>query len=305
MLTAGQLALRRTGITAGDVRALVGEDPYSRTAHDVFIAKTLVDAPFEESEAMSLGNELEPMVIRRLAAKRGLHVVRREPDRMTVVHPEHPTHIATPDAWLAPSAFHPAEAIAEVKVVGMHNAHEWGEPEGDAPDWVIIQATWQAHVTSMPLVHVGALIGTEVRPFVVRPDPDLEEALIEAADRFWTDHVLPRKPPPVDGSEGAKRMLRAVWPRERRHMLRAGPEIEQLARQYFEANRTKQSAEAAAELARQQLAEIVGEHEGIAGDGWRLLLRWQEPCEVAASSRAGYRRFDLRPVKAAKGSRAA
>jgi len=296
-LTAAQRAIRRSGITASDVRALVGEDPYGRTAHDVYVSKVHEEEPLAESEAMALGNELEPIILRRLARKIGLYLLRRDPDTLTVRHRVHVTHVATPDAFLAMTAVHGVEALGEVKAVGLHNAHDWGPSGEELPDWVTIQATWQAYVADVPLVHVGALIGTDVRVYRVVPDPELVAVLVEAADRHWTDHVVPRLPPPVDGSEGARRMLRARWPRERLDVLRAGAPAEALARRYFEASRSKASAEAAAELARQQLMELVGEHAGIVGDGWRLNLKWQEPCVVAASRRNGFRRFDLRAVK--------
>jgi predicted phage-related endonuclease len=296
-LTDHQLSVRRSGVTATDMRALTGLDPYGRTPHDVFVSKVLGDGPFKESEAMSLGNELEPIVIRRLAQKIGRHPLRLDPNTLTRRHPDHPTHIATPDVFFAESAVHDPDSIGQVKVVGGHGWYEWGA-DGDAlPDWVVVQCAWELHVTGMPVEHIGALCGTEVRTYAIQPDTDLEGSLVEAADKFWTDHVEPRKPPAVDGSEGSGRMVRRLFPRDTGPIIQANAEAEGLARQYFELSRDIKGRTGQLENVKQLLALACGPASGLTGDGWRLRLAWREPSEVKGFTRDGYRHFDLRPTK--------
>jgi putative phage-type endonuclease len=296
MLTAKQKEIRRSGITAGDVRALVGLDPYGRTEHDVWRAKVLGDEDIEESEAMSLGNELEPVVIRRLAEKVGMRPVFVHPDSMTRRHPAISHHVATPDAFLSRLG---ETSLAEVKVVGFFAGGEWGPSlDGDVPDWVQVQCAWQMHVTEVPVCHVGALIGTEVRTYTLTRDEGLEGTLVDVVDRFHRDHIVASIPPLVDGTAGARRMLRAQWPRQHAgSVMAAGPNEEEAARQYFEAKRVIKEAEARAELAVQTIIANMGTLECLKGDGWRALYKRREAVEVAASTRAAYRHIDLRPVK--------
>lgn len=304
-MTEKQLAIRRTGITATDVRVLVGMDPHGRTAHDVWTSKVLGVDDFKSTEATELGEEFEPIVIRRLAMKRGLRVVPRAPDDMTIWHPERPTHIATPDA------FFDQPSIGQVKVVGLHNAHLWGRDDdaNKIPDYVLIQVAWEMYVAGMDVEHVGALTGTEVRPYtIVRSEDGIDDligTLVEEADRFMVDHVIPKRPPEVDGSAGSKRMLSAIWPRHREGaFMRADATVEGLARSYFEASVRRDAALQDVELAAQLLKTATGDLEGIDGDGWRLLLKWRGPTTYTVD-KAGYRHLDIRKKGTKKGAKAA
>lgn len=300
-LTENQLAIRRTGITATDVRVLAGCDPYGRTPHDVWRAKVLGDEDFRETEATELGNLLEPIIIPRVAARVKLHALRVDPEKLTMRHPEHPTAIATPDALLAATAFHAPEAAAQIKVCGLHTAGAWGDVDDGAdgiPEHVLVQVAWELYVSRLELEYVGALIGTEIRVYRVdrtRDVDDLIDALLTVADRFWRDHVEPKAPPAVDGSEGARRMLRAMWPRSDGSTMRATPEAEASARRYFEAARSEKSAREAKELAAQELLAFAGASHEVTGDGWRLRLSERPAATVPAYERLAYRHFDCRP----------
>jgi hypothetical protein len=307
-LTPEQIAFRRTGVTATDIRVLSGLDPYGRTPHDVWSSKILGVEDYVSTEATELGELLEPIIIPRLAAKVGMHVLQYRPDWLTGRHATIATHIATPDALLAPDDFHdPLQAAtAQVKVCGVHAMGAWGPAANDVtdaeaiPDFVLVQDVWEMHVRGLRLSFVGALIGTEVRAYRIEWTAEIDElcgALEETADRFWADHVVRRQPPPLDGSDGARRMLASLWPRNRGTMVKADSLGEAHAREYFAARSAKAEAEARQELAAQGLIALTGEADGLQGDGWRLLLKWQEPSEVAAHTRKGFRRFDLRPDK--------
>lgn len=307
-LTDVQLAIRRTGLTAGDMRAIVAEDPYGRTAHDVWCSKMGLEGAFVESEAMSIGNEFEAPVLRRLAEKRGLWVLRRDPQLLTMRHPEHAHHIATPDALLAETRLHDPCALGEAKVVGAHAMHEWGEGDDEIPDWTLVQVTWQMHVSRIPVCYVGALCGTMVRTYRVALDTELEGVLVEECDRFHRDHIVTKRPPEVDGSAGSARMLKAMWPRQRdkydidvrKDSLGRHPEADELERQaraYFEAEQRIKVAESDQELAKQRLLKLATDADSVVGDGWRLFYRHRTVAGYAVPGKE-YRHFDLREIKA-------
>lgn len=296
-LTDEQHEIRRTGLTAGDMRALVGKDPYGRTAHDVWCHKMRLDTAVVETEGMSLGNECEPMVVRRTAEKHGLWVLRRDPKLLTMRHPEFAHHIATPDGLLAETRIHDPIALAEAKVPGNHSWYEWGEEDDQIPNWALIQVTWQMHVSRIPVCYVGALIPPEVRTYRIELNPELEGVLVEACDQFHRDHIVTSRPPEVDGSAGAARMLKAMYPRQRDGLeLKAGPALEQHARAFFDADRAIEQAKAEQELAKQKLLTLVGDAGTVWGDGWRLFYDERTVGEYVVKSKT-YRHFDLKPVK--------
>lgn len=92
-------------------------------------------------------------------------------------------------------------------------------------------------------------------------------------------------------------MLAKLWPKATGATIRASKSVEELAREFFEAARLVKQGEAAKELAAQRIKEVLGEHEGVTGDGWRATLKEREPAEIKAYVRAGYRHFDMREVK--------
>lgn len=301
-LTEDQLALRRTGITATDAVVLSGLHPFrGASPHTIYCEKVGLPIPRLTGDQLEMGHELEPVILRRLAMKRGLTLVpgttmrRANPASGRLADQSH--HLATPDAVHFPHGQdHDAEAVAEAKAVGRRWMDAWGEDDGDIPDHVLAQVHWQMHVLDLPIAYVGALLGTEVRTYRVRRDDELIGSLVEVADRFWTDHVLAKRPPPIDGSPGAEQMLRALFPRHKGPMLRAGDEVETRARAYFDFKREVESAQERFDGAKQALIAACGEAEGITGDGWRLRYTFREAVEVSPKpyTRPAGRHFDMR-----------
>jgi len=289
-LTAKQLEIRRTGITSSDLRALTGKDSYGRGPHDVFLDKMNAKAANDWTLEKELGAEIEPIVLRHLAADLGLRIVTRLPDDMTVRHPKIAHHVATPDAWLSTqggTVWHAPVALAEVKVVGFHMRFDWGETgQGEIPEGTRIQATWEAHCSGIPLVHVGALLGTELRRYAIPLEPDLEGELCEVADRFWTDHVLTKKPPKVDGSPASEAIVRALYPKSRPMTKAADKRAEMFAGRYFTAERDVERATFELEKARQALMVLAGDAEKVKGDGWAFTYKTRKAFHVGP--KAGY-----------------
>lgn len=72
----------------------------------------------------------------------------------------------------------------------------------DRDNWV------GSDLPDLDVVHVAVRVdGRDIRHFCVERDEEVGGLLVEAAERFWLDHVVPEVPPPVDGSEGADREL--------------------------------------------------------------------------------------------------
>jgi predicted phage-related endonuclease len=292
-LTDEQIAIRRTGITATDVVVLAGLSPHkSSSAHTVWAEKRGLEVQPLRGDRLALGHELEPIILRRLAARRDLTLLKGGTVRSRLWA----THIATPDAFHTPRGT--SQAVAEAKAVGFGFASNWGEDDTEVPDHVFAQVQWQMHVCALDLAYVGALIGTEVRTYVVPLDLETVGALVETADQFWTDHVKTGKPPAIDGSEGAGRMLRGLFPRQRGPTVKASADAETAARRYFGAKQDVDEAGARVEEARQLLMVACGEAEGLKGDGWRLLWKHVEAREVTPKpyTLAASRRFDMRKV---------
>lgn len=266
MLTAEQLEIRKTRVTATDATAIVGVNPW-KTAHDVWAAKVRGDT-IEPSMRMRIGDRAEAMVMELLAEERKLTLA----TATTQIDRVHTWLCATPDRLVmdvSPVKDAQVRGVAEAKVVGMRVAHHWGEEGDEVPDYVRVQVQVQLTVTRTRIGYVAALLGTELRIFEVEHEPDLEAAILEECEKFHRFYLVPRVPPPPDASEASKRALEAAWPRNRLGMLAATPDLATVAQRYLDAAAQAKAAEEQMSLAGNLLRAHIGEHEGIEGFGFK------------------------------------
>lgn len=280
MLSEAQLQQRRAGLGSSDIADLA-----TGRGMRVWLAKRgLSDAI--ESEPMELGHVFEPGILAMFRRRVGPV----EPWGETLVHPELPWAMATPDGRT------PDPAIVECKLVGPGAALAWGEsgdPDG-VPERPLVQTVWQMFVTGVRAAHVAAVINsTSFRVYPVAWDEELAWTLADLADRFWTDHVLTGVAPAVDGTEDARNYLRRKYPAAVEPMRAESTDARAWAAKYAEALRAEKAAEAAKELAAQKLQELIGHAEGIAGRDFRATWRpqagrlpWKEIAEAAGASPA-------------------
>ena len=271
MLTAADLELRRAGVTATDATVITGVSPYGKTIHDVYLSKCGLDEPSEPTQAMGLGHRLEPVALQLLAETKGLTIRpgRTERSRMD------PWILATPDAdVMGPGTTHRI-AVAEAKAVGFRMAYRWGESEDpDAiPDEVRVQTAWQMVCTETKKAYVVALIGTEARFYEIDHDPSLADALVTLCGRFWRENVLAKKPPELDGSENAGRMVRGLFKRATVGIVPAPPEAEALVQEYLAAKELYVEVDKRFGAAKTALCASIGSNTGLESDSW--LATWK------------------------------
>lgn len=310
-LTDADHAIRATGISGSEVAILVGGvNTFGRTEHDLYASKVL-GVRVEQTEQMEMGHELERPILRRLARARNLTLAY---PCATTRHPKFPLCLATPDALVldapeftglmlegeraeAALRTHAIVALGEAKAVGIGSYSVWTENPEEVPENVYVQTVWGCFVRGLPRQYVGALIGTQVNTYVVEYDDaarDLAEALRERVEQWWRDHIVAQKPPRLDGSEGASRMVRElVGKRSNGVMLKASAEANEAARLYFEAKRDLEAAEERKREAQNNLIAICGETDGIVGDGFKMSNRVARGYHVNAYDVPASRRFRM------------
>lgn len=242
-LSKRQLAFRMGGIGASEIAALAGESQYA-TPIAIYEAKVL-GAELEATYQMDLGNELEEPIARIWAKQQGRFLARVD----TLKHPAKTLALATPDraVYLTAEArgdarklktdVRDAERILQVKSTNWRLKHLWGEEGSDRiPREYLCQAHWEGSVAGVDSVEFAVDFDkTKLARFRVRVSPTVFEGLYELAERFWTDHVLARVPPPPDATDRYTEYLKRVFPTETSDAIIAiGPE-DSLARdiEYF------------------------------------------------------------------------
>jgi len=199
------LAYRRKGIGGSDAAALVGLNPYS-SAFSVFMDKLGLAADVEESEAMWLGVQLEPILAERFMQETGLKVERRN---VIYQHPEHSHLLANIDRWIVSK-----NAGLEIKTTSMMNKTDFNS--GEIPANYYCQCMHYMAVTGASEWWVAvAVLGKGFHIFRIERNEDEINALIEVERAFWENNVLKNVAPLPDGSASAANVIKLKYPTAR------------------------------------------------------------------------------------------
>ncbi len=263
MLSERQIKMRRTGIGASEIAAVVGESPWD-SAVGVWKSKVYGEDR-ETNNEMRVGLYLEDSIARWYSDETGLRIT-RSPTRR---HPVHSWMLATPDRIA-----HPVDAPrrgVECKTVGPKTGHHWGEEPDAVPPYYFLQCQWLMEVTGIPEYDVPVLFLSrrDFKIYTVKRHEELTAELVKQASKFWLEHVMLRIEPTMDHSEAAREYLRAKYPLNVRALQPAPPEAEALAREYDAAKDEIAAAEKKKESARNQLCALIKDAEGIVGEWGR------------------------------------
>ncbi|MEO9246429.1 lambda-exonuclease family protein [Citricoccus nitrophenolicus] len=161
------------------------------------------------NKATERGTYLEPAIRQWLADQLPGN---RVTEGATFVHPDCPTHIATPDALIYEGRRRTPWALGEVKTA--YNGDEWGKAgTADVPADYMAQVAWQMWITGARTVYVAALVNMEFRLYVIRWEDvagDMEDILAMVA--VWEHHVAEDIAPDWDGSDATLAAVRRMHP---------------------------------------------------------------------------------------------
>lgn len=116
----------------------------------------------------------------------------------------------------------------EIKTVHPFKSREWGEEETDElPLHYIAQNQWGLGVTRRRRCRTFALIGDELKPYLVERDELIIEAMRDKARDFWASYVVPVvRPPMVFEDERSIELVRRMYPGTDGRELQAADEDE-------------------------------------------------------------------------------
>ena len=178
MLTDEQLAMRQTGVTATDIGAILGINPY-RTALDVYQEK--IGSPqkdISENPAVYWGVKLEPLIAERYAQ---LNKVELE-EVGTVRHKEHSHLLCTPDRIIVG-----ANKGLEIKTAGINSISQWSDT---VPQHYFMQAAHCMFVLDLEAWDICVLLGgQDMRTYTLTRDKEFDEIILNVANDFWFQHV--------------------------------------------------------------------------------------------------------------------
>ena len=215
---------RRSVIGATDISAIVNKSPYGRTGHDVYMDKLRLGPPIKQTTRMRMGLHNEPLIADLYAEQTGLRPGSAEFCRMKT----HPFIGGHPDYLVYNGDLNRG---LECKYVAWLDPEKWGEAGSDKiPEGFFIQCQWYMMLTGLDLWDLAVLDGGgSLRIYPLERHARLIDHLLKEGRSFWINHVIPKVPPPVDSSESASKMLKAVWPQHTEEVKEATPEINDYA----------------------------------------------------------------------------
>jgi len=185
---------RQDGLGGSDASAVAEANPWC-TPMDVYLEKTSDLKPEELNWRMRWGNIGEAIAADLYAEKTG-RKIRQQPLRR---HPEHPFLLANVDRQiLAGTAGVTSTGCLEIKSPGLGNYSKM-KAHG-LPDYAVIQLQHYLGVLGYSWGSF-AIFNPEDGPpiyFDMEADQALIADLFEREIKFWTEHVVPRIPPPME-----------------------------------------------------------------------------------------------------------
>jgi predicted phage-related endonuclease len=270
-LTDDQISQRLGYITSSVAAAAFGEHE-KMTPLDAWMQITGRLPKHEKTKAMKRGDMLEDLVLDYPCDVLGL-------TRHKAPFVKHPSL-----EWAADSAdaiysddrvvTDRKEYAGEAKTVSGTASKNWGE-EGtdDIPTGALVQSHWHLihHPKAIRCI-VPVLIGGfnfEFRIYYVNRDEEFSSTIIEDLARWHRDYVVADKPPPATASRDSAHIL-LMHPRSLGKFIEPSDELEQLAREKEAYSAARKDAEEREEIAKTRIRELLGDHEGSIGNGWKI-----------------------------------
>ncbi len=195
----------RTGYIGGsDIAAILGISPW-RTVLGLWVDKVHPDLK-KETQVQTRGKRLEPYILDMVQEEYGVIAFARN---KRYQDQEVPYFACEIDA----ERLEPTENI-EIKTVHPYKLREWGEQDTDElPLHYNAQVQWGLGITRRDVCRVFALIGDDLRSYVVERDDVTIKAMRERATEFWQTYVVPKVSPPIDWEdERVLDYLKRIYP---------------------------------------------------------------------------------------------
>jgi putative phage-type endonuclease len=293
-LSASQQAIRATGIGSSEVGAICGLSFYDGGPHSVYLQKRGLVLPRQSTVATRLGHALERAIEPEYLYETGVALeplldANNEP--LTMQHPDHPWVLASIDRVRATDLI-----PVEIKCITGKRSHysdgdpcdwcgrrahmHWGYGVDSVPSDVFAQVQWQLFVSGAPWAHVcrfwAGNNGPEFKIHTIQRNEDDIAFLFEKARDFWFDHVVAGVPPDPSASENSELCERLHARFVLRGMAKAPPGTELHAENFFDGERMIREGEAKKLEASNWLRRIIGESEGVTGEGFTFTNRAQK-----------------------------
>jgi putative phage-type endonuclease len=259
------LELRRTGLGASDMAAVMGVSPY-KTPYQLWAEKTGATPPQKVGAAANRGVILEDAVGQYYEQERG---VKLRKSNGVVRLRKHPRIMASLDRTIVGEP----KGIVEIKTSASPRWSMW-----PVPPEVQVQVQTQLGITGSEWCDVVALLGGLVFKIErVQFDPVLW-AEIQRAALLFLDAVDSKTPPQLEALDA--QAFAIATPQGSQEFVEATSDLERVYAQLRETNTELHFIEQKKGSLEIIIKEAIGEKAGLAGNGWTVYWKQARPSEV-------------------------
>lgn len=198
---------RRNGIGASDVAGILSESPWA-SPYSVWASKVGLLPPFEPTDIMQFGSDLEDLIAEWFHRDTGLHV---DGKQMWCVHPDWSWARATVDGFVLEDGVDQIDRASGV----FESKYTADPPWDEVPAHYVRQVQWQMVVTEHEHAWLACMhlpFGRpEFRVYEFDRDDQMLDGLVERCEAFWNGYVITGEPPPADGHRATTEALTAAF----------------------------------------------------------------------------------------------
>lgn len=208
----GWLAKRRNVIGASDAGTILGLNPHE-SPMSLYLRKRGEIEDKEETLAMWLGHEMEPIIAKRYEMETGRRL--QDPGDYNILHhPQHEWLTATRDRTAMLGEDH---GPVELKAPGERMAKGWSDT--DSPLCYQVQLQIQMACMGAKVGELAAIVGNQ-NFYCIRYERDdaFLQVVIPVLHEFWLG-VQNGTPPEIDGTESTRKAIRALHPDDNGEMV--------------------------------------------------------------------------------------
>tara|TARA_R100000278_G_scaffold47775_1_gene41279 strand:- start:2820 stop:3746 length:927 start_codon:yes stop_codon:yes gene_type:complete len=264
------LQIRRTGLGGSDAGVALGLNPWCSPLQ-LYLEKKKDISLNPKSNAITIGNDLEPYVISQAQVLRPGYVERLSSLPM-LKHPHHEFMLATPDSG-ASSKKHGAGIVEAKTALSIYGAKAWSDRT--APAHYRAQCLHYMAVTDRRWCVIVCLAAGPVwHSEVILWDDDEISELIEAEEKLWSAIQNDDFSYLIDGSDSTKNALNLMHPEADEDLceldLRGNRQAQQMLQQYVTSKRFEKAATEDKKEAENSLKKMLGDHEVAWCDGMKI-----------------------------------
>lgn len=112
-------------------------------------------------------------------------------------------------------------------------------------------------------------------------DDEIAAEIVSEGREFWYEYVLPKVPPPPDGSDSYSAYLAGDEPASDGQVIEADEELDELCIRLRQASLTKKEAETEEKRLQQLILAQAGDHDGCEFSAGRLTWKYQQRSSVS------------------------